>query len=97
MTEAERAKASFGLYQVAVPGTAHTRTVVAASLKRALELAIEPQDEVHAGEMVAVWNVTAGWICHSPQASQSTWSLLKERREGRVFYDYQEGWQRLEF
>ena len=87
-------KDRWALYQLDVPGPAHHRTVVAPSLARALELALTDEDDLTGNEMLVVWNVTATWICHSPVASQSTWSLLKEKREGLVDYGHQEGWIR---
>ena len=89
-----RTKARWALYQLDVPGPACQRTVVAPSLTRALELALTDEDDLTDNEMLVVWNVTATWICHSPVASQSTWSLLKDKREGLVDYDHQEGWIR---
>lgn len=90
----ERRKARWALYQLDVLGSEHQRTVLAPNLVRALELALTDQDDLTGNEMLVVWNVTANWICHSPLASQSTWSLLKEKREGVVDYDHQEGWIR---
>lgn len=95
LTETERHKARFQIYQIDIPGPEYQRIVVAHSLGRALELTVEPEDDLDAGQMMIAWNVTNSWICHSPLAAQSTFSLLKEKREGRVEYDYHEGWQRV--
>lgn len=86
---------SYQIYQIDIPGPVFIRHVVATSLRRAMELAILEDEELIAGTMLMVSNVTSAWICHSPLASQSTWSLLRERREGLVEYDTQEGWDHL--
>jgi hypothetical protein len=88
-------KESYQIYQIDIPGPIFIRHVVATSLRRAMELSILDDEELVPGTMLMVSNVTSAWICHSPLASQSTWSLLRERREGLIEYDTQEGWDRL--
>ena len=85
----------YQIYQIDIPGPVFIRHVVATSLRRAMELSIMSNEELIPGTMLMVSNVTSAWICHSPLASQSTWSLLRERREGLVQYDTQEGWDHL--
>jgi len=88
-------RGSYQIYQIDIPGPVFIRHVVATSLRRAMELSIMDDEELIAGSLLMVSNVTSAWISHSPLASQSTWSLLRERREGLVEYDTQEGWDHL--
>lgn len=96
LSETERQNARFQIFQIDVPGPEYQGIVVAPNLARALELTIDRDDDLEAGQMMIAWNVTNRWICHSPLAASSTWSLLKEKREGLIEFDYQEGWQRIE-
>lgn len=88
-------KESYQIYQIDILGPVFIRHVVATSLRRAMEIAIMDDEELISGTMLMVSNVTSAWICHSPLASRSTWSLLRERREGLVDYDTKEGWEHL--
>ena len=95
-TEQQRSKARFQIYQIDLPSAQYQYTIVAHCLARALELVLKPDDDLGAGEMFMAWNVTTQWITHSRLASESTFSLLKEKREGCLSFDHAEGWMRIE-
>jgi hypothetical protein len=95
LTEAERSKARFQIYEIDLPGAAYRRTVVAHCMARALEISLQKDDDIESGQMLLVWNVTNQWICHSRLAADTTFSLLGEKREGQIDFDYKEGWQRV--
>jgi len=97
LTETERQKARFQIYQIDIPSDDYQRFAVAHNLGRAIELVVNKHDDLDPGQMMIAWNVTNSWICHSQLAAQATYALLKEKREGRVEYDYHEGWQRVEY
>lgn len=94
MNELERLNGNWQIYEVMVPGIHSGRTVVAASLERALAIAIRPDDRLQQGELMVVQNVTASWICLGPKEAASTFAVLKERREGHLEFDHREGWTR---
>lgn len=87
--------ANYQIYQIDIPGPVYQRHVIATSLKRAMDLSLTDDEQLDAGAMILVSNVTNAWIGHSPLASRSTWSLLKERCEGVVEYCREEGWERV--
>lgn len=85
----------YQIYQLDMPGLVSQRHVVAISPKRAVEITISDDEELIGGAMLMVSNVTSSWMCHSPMASQSTWSLILEGLEGPVEYDAEVGWERV--
>ena len=95
-TEKQRSQARFQIYQIDLPSAQYQYTCVAHSLTRALELVLRPLDTLERGEMFIAWNTTDSWITHSPMAAKSTYSLLAEKREGCLYFDYIEGWERTE-
>ncbi|MDN4631963.1 hypothetical protein QCD71_10595 [Sphingomonas sp. PsM26] len=95
LTEIERSQARFQIYEIDLPGAPYRQTVVAHCMARALEISLNKGDDIESGQMLLVWNVTNQWILHSRMAAEATFSLLGEKREGQIEFDYKEGWQRV--
>jgi hypothetical protein len=95
-TDKQRSAARYQIYEIDLPAANYRYTVVAHCFARALELVLKPTDDLEHGEMFLAWNVTNQWITQSRLAAETTFSLLKEKREGCIYFDHENGWQRID-
>ena len=84
LTEIERSKARFQIYEIDLPGAAYRSTVVAHCMARALEISLNKGDDIESGQMMLVWNVTNQWICHSRLAAGCAGDKAGHRNAGAV-------------
>lgn len=87
---------SWSIFQIVAPGHTFPRWVIAASIKRALALAVRDDDTLEANEHLIAWNVTGAFMTMTSLMAHHTWATLREAREGLLEYDGTIGWIRIQ-
>lgn len=94
MNDNKRDVTKWAIYEVVLPVSGGV-SVVALSLKRAVELVLVDDDDVMPGEVMIVGNHTTEWLERSRRSAEATWAILEEEREGLLMFDYEEErWRR---
>lgn len=84
------------LYEVALPGLGFPKLIAARGVRRAIEIGLTYEDFLEYPHALLVTNATLSLISLNENMAKHTFGLLKEGREGELYYDSDKGWSRVE-